>query len=498
MLPYNSKCCQNGFNMLLRNSRKKYLYFWLFSILFLLPVDNNVFAQNLAKNIVDNDVNKNNYTQENISENTDNNEDDLPDFSNLGVLKDIIEDEELPIAKTQPLEEDDKIFLNPAIFDSKKKTELLAKPLIIDEDIKPKIFRNRIIADASFIDNNQNNNINNNFTDTNGNIRLISSLDITKHFELNSFIRMGRFDSPNQSARRVNSAHGGGDRTFENTDIIIGELNLKYTHQNSAIIAGKFSGNFGTAWRWNRGIWIHKTPSQYSLNNKLGFTAVQKVGNAKTVGLYNFSFGLFTNDSTNLDKTLFHKIAIESSKQSKAGDTKKLDSFNLATDIIFDFANNEKLSYHLAFASLNVNSKRSSLPVNILKRQNGWVFGINYNNKLKKDLDFENVIEYAKINNVDGNSNIDDSYFSVNLITTFVKKYSLLLGNSNKNSKRYLGKSFRENTSEINIGYDFTANKVFDRLVLQLGYQHYVNKTTLNTKQSFNSLGCLLRYYKNF
>ncbi|NBR95948.1 MAG: hypothetical protein EBT55_06575, partial [Proteobacteria bacterium] len=95
-------------------------------------------------------------------------------------------------------------------------------------------------------------------------------------------------------------------------------------------------------------------------------------------------------------------------------------------------------------------------------------------------------------------SNIDDSYFSVNLITTFVKKYSLLLGNSNKNSKRYLGKSFRENTSEINIGYDFTANKVFDRLVLQLGYQHYVNQTTLNAKQSFNSLGCLLRYYKNF
>ena len=62
MLPCNSKCCQNGFNMLLRNGRKKYLYFWLFSILFLLPVDNNVFAHNLAKNIVDNDVNKNNNT----------------------------------------------------------------------------------------------------------------------------------------------------------------------------------------------------------------------------------------------------------------------------------------------------------------------------------------------------------------------------------------------------------------------------------------------------
>jgi hypothetical protein len=422
----------------------------------------------------------------------------VTDFSDLGVLKDIVEDDELPTEKSQLIEEDDKIFLNPDIFDPKKKKQLLVKPIIIDEDIKLDIFHNRIIADVSFIDNYQSKNINNNFADTNGNIRLISSLDISSNLELNSFIRIGRFDGPNQVARRVNATNGGGDRTFENNDLTIGELNLKYTNKNSAIIAGKFSGNFGTAWRWNRGIWIHKTPSQYSLNNKIGFTAVQKVGNAKSVGLYNFSFSLFTNDQTKLDKTLFRQIAIESPKRSKAGDTQKLDSFNLATDVIFDFINNEKLSYHLAFASLNVNSKHSDVPLNILKKQNSWVFGMNYSTNLKKDLDFENIIEYAKINNVDGNSNIDDSYFSVNLITTFFKKYSLLLGNSNKNSKRYLGNSIHENTSEINVGYDFIANKIFDKLVLQVGYQHYVNKTTLIAKQSFDSFGFLLRYYKNF
>ena len=115
-----------------------------------------------------------------------------------------------------------------------------------------------------------------------------------------------------------------------------------------------------------------------------------------------------------------------------------------------------------------------------------------------QNLDIENLIEYAKINNVDGNANIDDSYFSVNFITTFQKKYSLLLGNSNKNSKRYLARSIHENTSEINIGYDFTANNFFDKLVLQVGYQHYINQTTSQAKQNFNSLGCLLRYYKNF
>ena len=73
-----------------------------------------------------------------------------------------------------------------------------------------------------------------------------------------------------------------------------------------------------------------------------------------------------------------------------------------------------------------------------------------------------------------------------------------MFGNSNKNSKRYAGNSIHENNSEINIGYDFTANDFFDRLVLQVGYQHYLNHKTLQTKQSFDSLGCLLRYYKNF
>ena len=285
--------------MLLKNSQKKKLSFWLFNIFFLLCFNNA-----LSQNIFPNSSIKNNLKSAEITTDQNNN---FQDFSDLGVLKDIVKDDELPTAKPQILEEDDKVFLNPDIFDPNKKKALLAKPYILNEDIKTKIFRNRIVADISFIDNHYNTNINNNFADTNGNIRLISALDITKNLELNSFMRMGRFDNQNQSARRINSVNGGGNRTFENTDINIGELNLKYSYKNSAIIAGKFSSNFGTAWRWNRGIFIHRTPNQYSLNNKLGFTAVQKVGNTKTVGLYNFSFGLFTNDSTRLDKNLLHK-----------------------------------------------------------------------------------------------------------------------------------------------------------------------------------------------
>jgi hypothetical protein len=413
------------------------------------------------------------------------------DFSDLGVIKDVVEDKELPVNKSTSEQEDDAIFLAPEVFTGKQRS-------ISEDEPKPSIFHNRIVADLSFRDNYKSKNINNQFADTDANIRLISSIDISKNLELNSFMRLGRFDTLRQDSRRSSSDHGGGDRTLENPDIIIGELNLKYSYLNSAIIAGKFSGNFGSAWRWNRGIWIHKIPAQYSLNNKLGFVGVHKVGDAKTVGLYNLSLSIFTNDHTGLDQTLFRKIKVESSPRYKAGDTKKLDSFSLASDINFDFADGEKLSYHLAYSSLDINSNNLNINPSRIAKQKGLVFGIDYIMPIKKYLDFKNILEYAKIENIDGDSDVADHYFSSNFILTFDKKYSLLFGNSNHQRKKYIGNSFHENTTETNIGYEFTANDFFDRLILQAGYQYSTSQTVTQQKQRFSSIGCLLRYYKNF
>ena len=140
--------------MLLKSSQKKILSFWLFSILFLLCF-NNAWSQNVSQNFAI----KNNQNQPQQNEENK----DFDDFSDLGVLKDIVEDDELPIDKPQIIEEDDKLFLNPDIFDPQKKRALLTKPIIVNEDIKPKNFRNRIVADMSFIDNYHSQNINNKF-----------------------------------------------------------------------------------------------------------------------------------------------------------------------------------------------------------------------------------------------------------------------------------------------------------------------------------------------
>ena len=88
--------------MLLKNRQKKSLSFWLFNIFFLFCF-NNALSQNISQN------------SPSIEIETDQNN-NFQDFSNLGVLKDIVEDNELPTAKPQILEEDDKVFLNPDIF----------------------------------------------------------------------------------------------------------------------------------------------------------------------------------------------------------------------------------------------------------------------------------------------------------------------------------------------------------------------------------------------
>ena len=110
--------------MLLKNSQKKSLSFWLFNIFFLLCFNNA-----LSQNITQNSSIKNKSQSTTIKTDQNNN---FEDFSDLGVLKDIVEDEELPTSKPQILEEDDKVFLNPDIFDPNKKKELLAKPIILN------------------------------------------------------------------------------------------------------------------------------------------------------------------------------------------------------------------------------------------------------------------------------------------------------------------------------------------------------------------------------
>ncbi|NBX53341.1 MAG: hypothetical protein EBT63_06820, partial [Proteobacteria bacterium] len=439
-------------------------------------------SQNNIENII---INESGNSSQN---NSNNNE-----FSDFGIIKDTVEEKKV-IKKYDS--EEDEIFLNKDIFDEKNKTKLrksaIQQPT---SEVKDFTISNRIVSDLSLTNNYGNSR--NKFFDANGVVRYFSNIQLKKDFEFYGLFRFSRFDNDLDIAKREQSPSGGGSRIFENMGIGISELSFKYSKNNSSLILGKFTANFGTAWRWNKAIAVHNIPQNYALTEKLGITAITKYGDIKKSGLYNFSLSFFTNDRKNFDNSLFHRRQSASKSQALAGDTRSLASYALATDISFDFSEKEKLRYHIGYSKLAVNKRASSLPSDIIKKQQGIVFGMNYEFPINRDFSGEAILEHANIKNPDGDSRVLNNYLTTNFILKYSNKYSLMIGNSRNKNKNISLNSSRRNISEINIGYEFTKNKYFDRLTTQFGYYQRIEKNADRGHKN-KALSILIRYYKNF
>ena len=418
------------------------------------------------------------------------------EIGDFGVIKDVVGENK--VIKKKPDSEEDSIFLNKDIFNEKTKEKLRKIiPQIPQIEIKKLKITNRIISDLSLTDHIQNSEAKNQFRDTAGAIRYYLSAQLNQNFEIYGLAKLARFDNDNDIARLENSNKKGNSRTFENLGINLSELSLKYSKDNSSLIAGKFTTNFGTAWRWNKGIFVHSVAQYYALTEKLGFTAITKFGDLKKTGIYNFSLSLFTNDRKNLDNSLLHRKNSDTKSEAIAGDTRSLSSFTLATDINFEFKEKEKLSYHFAYSKLGVNKNATAIGLDKLKKQAGVVLGMNYKFPINKDLDLETILEYAKIKNINGDSAISDQYFTSNFILKYLSNYSLMLGNSNNKNKNRLSAGESLNVSEINLGYEFNKNAIFDKLNTQIGY-HQTLTNTMNKTNKDKAFALLIRYYKNF
>jgi len=438
-------------------------------------------------------------TEKNEEDNQVNNKDTQNDSSSdgdFGIIKDIVEEEKV-IEKNLDSDED-KIFLNKDIFNKQTKENLrkiITKAPIIEVQ-KLKI-TNRLIADTTTTNNFQSAEQRNEFRDITGALRYYSTIQLNKNFEIYGLARLARLDNNSDIARRENYNKSGNHRTFENLGINLSELSLKYSNGNNSLIAGKFTTNFGTAWRWNKSIFVHTIPQNYALNEKLGLTAVTKYGNIKKTGLYNFSLSLFTNDRKNFDNSLLHRKNSDTKSQAIAGDTRGLSSMTLATDINFEFTEKEKLSYHIAYSRLGVNKNATTVALERLKKQTGAVLGMNYKFPIQENFDLETILEYANIKNINGDSNISDKYFTSNLILKCYSNYSLMIGNSNNRTKNLVSSRQSRNITEINFGYEFNKNKFFDKLTTQIGYYQTLSRlTTMHNKEK--SYALLVRYFKNF
>ncbi len=351
------------------------------------------------------------------------------------------------------------------------------------EDVKIK-FSNNLVLDANFDDNYQATVPTQEFKNSSVNARLYSSLNFTENFFLKSYLEL---------RPQGRNLPDGGDHTFENEGINVRELAFGYDNKKIAIIAGKFNLNYGTAWKWNRGIWIRDIAQNYRQQEKIGFSGIYHAGNSKKVGEYNFGLSIFKNDRKYLDNAIFNKRD-SAAKGELAGDAL---SFQTSLDVNFNFSEKEKLSYHFSYLNMGVNSRATLVDKNKIENQKGFVAGMNYKLPLSNNFLLDSLLEYNHTKNLNGNSDVTENYFVGNVIARIYDAWNLTLGYGQRQNIQVVQYGFDENLSEISMGYEFKKNKIFDKLLLQIGYKNQrINyKTSLET---YNSVGLLVRYIKDF
>lgn len=355
----------------------------------------------------------------------------------------------------------------------------------------------QVIVDVKYDDTHHANNRADEYSQTTGRIRLFNKIWLTDSLSLNTRATVKGIDNAGENARRSADSHGGGDRTFENTGVILRELNLVWDQKNYALMAGKFNLNFGNAWMWNRGLWIHDLANNYRQMEKLGFSGIYRLGNSSKTGQYNFSFSSFTNDRKNLDNSLLVNRDSDHKSDATPGDTGSLQSYNAALDVIFDFAPKERLTYHFAFLNLAVNGRASAVAQDKIADQQSYVLNMNYKYPLPQDMGLEAFVEYVNTINLNGNSNYREKYLTLNLIAKLDKNWSILTGNSNRQQVELGGDGYDQRLTEISLGYEFPKTDFFDKLTIQGGFRSQRNnpKTSIDKE---NGVGLLLRYYKDF
>lgn len=362
-------------------------------------------------------------------------------------------------------------------------------------------FSNKLVTDVTFNDAYQATDRKDEYSDAEVRARLYSTLNFTKNISLNSFLELEQSQQASETARRSSLPNGGGNRSFENEGIHAEELTLDYDSKNFALVAGKFNPDYGTAWKWNRGIWAWSVAENYRLREKLGVDTIYRLGDLKKTGQYEFGLSAFTNDRKNLDNAVVTGRDSDHKFDAKPGDTRSLQSYVASLDVNFDFgekfSDKEKLSYHFAYLNLAVNERASSVSPTKIDDQKGFVAGMNYQYPIVENFTLDALLEYQSTRNLNGNSDVTENYFTASAVGKIYKNWNTTLAYAERKNMHADQFGFDQNLSEISFGYEFNKTNFFDKFLFQIGYKNQRTnyKTSIDTQ---NALGLLARYYKNF
>jgi hypothetical protein len=397
-------------------------------------------------------------------------------------------------------------FFSGKVFAESETTTGILKQLIGESDeevlkqdssdFKP-YFAGKLVLAANFDDQYQSNNRQDEFTSSYNRNRFYSSFNFARHFALNSFLKMAPSNQLSQAAARNVSNDEMKSNLFEKEALLIEELNLSYDGKKNVFVIGKFDLNFGSAWRWTRGIWSYDIALDYKQREKLGFNGIYRVGNSKKTGRYQFGYAVFTNDRKNLDNSIITSRYSDQKSDAVPGDTRGPQSYMASIDIDFDFTDQEKLSYHFSYVNLAVNQRASTVSKTKIADQEGFAAGMNYKYPVTKNFNLDGLLEYVRIKNYNGDSDIGENYLTANIIAKFYQTWNVTLGYAERKNSHIDEAGFNQNLSEISFGYEFKKTTFFDKLLLQIGYKNQRDnyKTSLEKR---NVLGAMIRYEKSF
>lgn len=364
-------------------------------------------------------------------------------------------------------------------------------------------FSGGLVTDLNYDHNYRASNSNNNYNDSLLRSIFASKLSFNKNLSLQSVLRLDDVDKYNsdfalQSSGGNVASHYGKSQYFQNEALRVEEITANYTHKNFTLLAGKFTPNFGENWKWGRGIWSNNLSNNYRQTQKLGAGMSYKIGNRKKTGQYNFGFSTFINDHTGLSGSAINKSDSYNKNAGTPGDASGLlQSFAGSMDILFDFGEREKLSYHFSYINLGVNSKATPVSLNHVADQKGYSAAMNYRYPVSDKFLLDALLEYVRMKNVGGNSNIGEQYYTASLVGEICRNWNITVANTTLVQSQVGANGFDQALSEVSFGYSFSKTDFFDKLSLQTGYKSFRTNYKTSIDEN-NSLGVLLRYIKTF
>lgn len=326
--------------------------------------------------------------------------------------------------------------------------------------------------------------------------RLRSDIVIYKNWF--SFVDF-RFQEVGQNREENKVSISGKDRNYEDEGAFIRELRLGYRNDNFELFAGKFRAYFGEAWRKGRGIWTQDiAAANYMQIDKMGISSTVSAGDIKTIGRYDLTLSLFTNERKNFDNSIITKRDNPSKSDALPGDTRNLNSYTANLDVNYNFGNEETLYYRFAYTNLAVNSLAvTAISNNKVADQKGYSASIEYKYPFTNNFRLDTFLEYVHMKNVGGNSDITQNFNNAVLVGNFFKKWNLTLAYVDHKNRQIDFNGYDQYFAESSAGYTFEKNNIWDSLLLQVGYKNLRTnyKTSLDVQ---NSYGVLVRLFKNF